>query len=81
MIRKEFAHDFLPSSVHFVRCDVTSESSLTSAVASACSFFSVDQLDLLVNNAGVMGEREGWRLCMAINLNGLLQGSMHVMEK
>ena len=34
----------------------------------------VDQVSLLVNNAGVMGEREGWKLCLDINLYGVLLG-------
>jgi hypothetical protein len=28
------------------------------------------QVYCLVNNAGVMGEKEGWQLCMDINLTG-----------
>jgi NAD(P)-dependent dehydrogenase (short-subunit alcohol dehydrogenase family) len=28
------------------------------------------QVFCLVNNAGVMGEKEGWQLCMDINLTG-----------
>ena len=36
----------------------------------ATKFFKSDNIDLLVNNAGVMGEREGWKLCIDINLVG-----------
>ena len=30
--------------------------------------------------AGVMGEKEGWRLCMDINLTGVLHGTNIAME-
>jgi hypothetical protein len=33
-----------------------------------------DNIDLLVNNAGVMGEREGWRKCIDINMVRSLTG-------
>ena len=36
----------------------------------ATKFFKSDNIDLLVNNAGVMGEREGWKMCIDINLVG-----------
>ena len=29
---------------------------------------------------GVMGEKEGWRLCMDINLTGVLHGTNIAME-
>ena len=32
------------------------------------------QVSLVVNNAGVMGEREGWQTCLDINLQGVLLG-------
>ena len=34
-----------------------------------------------MNNAGVMGEKEGWRLCMDINLNGVIYGSNLAFQK
>ena len=42
---------------------------------SATAFFQTEAVDLWVNNAGVMGEKEGWRLCMDINLTGVLHGT------
>jgi len=59
---------------------VTKEESIQAAHEEALNFFGVGQLDVLVNNAGVMGEREGWRLCMDINLNGVLKGSQLVRD-
>lgn len=32
------------------------------------------------NCLGVMGEKEGWRLCMDINLTGVLHGTNLAME-
>ncbi len=34
-----------------------------------------------MNNAGVMGVREGWRKCVDINLGGVLKGTMTAMEQ
>ena len=46
------------------------------------SFFSfVSQVSLLVNNAGVMGEREGWKLCLDINLYGVLLGCDQMFKR
>ena len=43
--------------------------------------FFFDQVYCFVNNAGVMGEKEGWRLCMDINLTGVLHGATLAFEK
>ena len=46
------------------------------------SFFSiVSQVSLLVNNAGVMGEREGWKLCLDVNLYGVLLGCDQMFKR
>ena len=39
------------------------------------------QVYCIVNNAGVMGEREGWKLCMEINLTGVMHGATLAIEK
>ena len=36
-------------------------------------------VDLWVNNAGVMGDKEGWQKCIDINLSGVLNG-IHVVS-
>ena len=61
-------------------CDVTSADSVNDLWEEAVSHFSANHVDLWVNNAGVMGEREGWRKCIDINLSGVLNGINVVMN-
>jgi len=60
--------------VAFVACDVTKEESVEKLMDEAEKKFSAP-VYCFVNNAGVMGEKEGWRLCMEINLTGVLHGT------
>ena len=53
---------------------MTSMEAVTGLWQSATAFFQTEAVDLWVNNAGVMGEKEGWRKCMDINLTGVLYG-------
>ncbi len=55
--------------------------SFRSAIRHALSAFDSPQLDVLVNNAGVMGEKEGWRRCVDVNFNGVLLGTTLAMEE
>ncbi len=34
----------------------------------------------MVNNAGVMGQKEGWRTCLDINLYGVVSGTELALE-
>lgn len=58
----------------FVVCDVTSLESVSNLWKEAVKAFKSNGVDLWVNNAGVMGEKEGWKKCMDINLVGVLNG-------
>ncbi|OAI42180.1 hypothetical protein AYO38_03280 [bacterium SCGC AG-212-C10] len=59
-----------------IDCDVTSEASAESAIASAVNGFG--RVDILVNNAGVVGKHVGggvitledWDMCYQVNLKG-----------
>ena len=68
----------IPKSVFFIACDVTSLEAVETLYDQALSIFdNTESIDLWVNNAGVMGEKEGWKKCMDINLCGVLNG-LHV---
>lgn len=67
----------------FLRCDVTSESDVAALVDSAVEHFS--QLDIMYNNAGVVGAvgpivnipAEEWQRTLDIHLNGSFFGCKH----
>lgn len=65
-----------------VTCDVTDEQHVASLVAAAVSEYG--QLDVMVNNAGVVGVSpvvdtsfEEWRRVLAVNLDGVFLGVKH----
>ena len=75
---QEFRSQYGPKSVFFIACDVTSLEAVETLYDQALSIFdNTESIDLWVNNAGVMGEKEGWKKCMDINLCGVLNG-LHV---
>ena len=80
---EETLHDFQLSfgkeNVCFVKCDVTKADEVRDLYQSAVKFFE-SEVDVFVNNAGVMGEKEGWKLCTDINLYGVLNGCTTVFE-
>jgi len=65
--------------VAFVVCDVTKEESVSNLISQA-EILLQSKLHCFINNAGVMGEKEGWRLCMDINLTGVLHGTNIAMD-
>jgi len=77
---EQFLREYGKQKVLFQKLDVTSESNLRSVWETTESFFK-DKVFCLVNNAGVMGEREGWKLCLDINLTAVLQASTIAVEK
>ena len=77
---RELSDRFGEERVWFVACDVTKEESVENLLDEAEKKFSCSVF-CLVNNAGVMGEREGWRLCMEINLTGVMNGMTTAMRR
>jgi NAD(P)-dependent dehydrogenase (short-subunit alcohol dehydrogenase family) len=75
--------DELGDRAMFQRCDVTSETDVAALVDSAIEKFS--QLDVMYNNAGVVGAvgpiattpAEEWQLTLDIHLNGSFYGCKH----
>lgn len=66
--------------VVFVECDVTKEQDLKRLWEEAERKLK-GKIDCLINNAGVMGEKEGWKMCMDINLMGVLYGTTLAMDR
>ena len=75
----QFRGEFGNDQVTFISCDVTSLTSVYILWKETTEFFKTNTIDLWVNNAGVMGEREGWNKCIDINLFGVLNGITTVM--
>jgi len=76
----ELSETFGEDRVEFVGCDVTKEDSVEKLIKQAEEVFK-SKLYCFINNAGVMGEKEGWRLCMDINLTGVLHGTNLAMDQ
>jgi len=75
----ELSETFGEDRVEFVGCDVTKEDSVEKLIKQAEEVFK-SKLYCFINNAGVMGEKEGWRLCLDINLTGVLHGTNLAMD-
>ena len=77
----QFRSEFGDTHITFVQCDVTSMTSVYNLWKKSTEFFRTNSVDLWVNNAGVMGEKEGWNKCMDINLFGVLNGVTTMMSR
>jgi len=66
--------------VAFVTCDVTKQDSVENLWDESERILS-SKVFCIVNNAGVMGEKEGWRVCMEINLTGVIHGTTVAFKK
>jgi len=76
----EYSRRYGEDRICFEVCDVTKEDSVRNLWETAQQYFN-KKVFCLVNNAGVMGEKEGWRLCMDINLKGVMHGVDLAVEK
>lgn len=76
---EELARAFGEDRVKFVACDVTRESEVEELWSKAEHL--LGPVHCLVNNAGVMGEKEGWKLTLDINLKGVIHGTNVAMKK
>lgn len=77
---KHLQETFGAGNVAFVHCDVTREESVTHLWDEAERLLG-RPVFCMVNNAGVMGEKEGWRMCMEINLTGVLHGTTLALRR
>lgn len=62
--------------VHFIKCDITDKSSIKNAVAAVVQ--SIPYIDVLVNAAGVLADRN-IELTINVNLLGLINMTMEVL--
>lgn len=71
--KDEFKNSFGSDVVMFEHCDTTSETDMERTFSNVVSRFG--QLDLVVNNAGIMNEKR-WQKMIDINVNGVIRGTM-----
>ena len=76
----ELSEKYGNNRVGFVACDVTKEESVDKLMNDAEKMFQ-SAVHCLVNNAGVMGEKEGWKLCLDINLMGVVHGTNNAIKR
>jgi len=62
----------------FINADVSQKSMLEGAFETTVRFFK--QLDIVINNAGIVNELQ-WEKCIAVNLVGVISGSILASEK
>ena len=76
----ELSEKYGNASVGFVDCDVTKEESVERLMNEAEKMFN-SPVHCVVNNAGVMGEKEGWKLCPDINQIGVVHGTNNAIKR
>jgi len=74
----EFSKKYGQEKVSFVKCDVTNNAQMKEMFQSIKSKFG--KLDIMINNAGINNEFDGWERTVDINLNGTLRGTVLAME-
>ncbi len=62
----------------FLRTDVSREEDVKAAIAATVDGWG--QLDLLVNNAGIIGPAHSWDQVIAVNVSGVYYGCLHGVE-
>ena len=63
----EFKATYGEKNVCFVKCDVTNVKEFENLFDEAETYFGVDSVDMLVNNAGI-NTNSGWKKCMDVNM-------------
>ena len=77
---KEFKNRYGKESVCFVKCDVTKEDQFEALFNETESYFKVDCIDMLVNNAGI-NTNMGWKKCMEVNIMGVMTGTDIALQR
>jgi len=75
-----FQNKYGKDSVCFVRCDVTKEEEFKSLFDKTETYFKVNCIDLLVNNAGI-NVNLGWKKCMDVNIMAVMSGTEIALER
>ena len=73
LIVDEFEKRYGKENVCFVQCDVTNDEQFEKLFDDTESYFSVNCIDLLVNNAGI-NTNFGWKKCMEVNIMAVMKG-------
>ena len=80
--KTEFLEIYGNQQIHFVKCDVRRQEEVKNLFKQAKEYFNVDQIDLLVNNAGVTdSDKFDWRMIIEINYMGVMNGTTTAMEE
>ncbi|XP_026741366.1 peroxisomal hydratase-dehydrogenase-epimerase-like [Trichoplusia ni] len=66
------------SKVVFIKCDVSKEDDITKAFDAVVAQFK--QVDVLINNAGVMIDAQAWRLASDVNWQGLVSFTLKTVK-
>ena len=69
----EFKKTYGEKNVCFVKCDVTNVKEFENLFDEAETYFGVDSVDMLVNNAGI-NTNSGWKKCMDVNIIAVMIG-------
>ena len=80
--KNEFSEIYGDQQIHFVKCDVRRQEDVRNLFKQTKEHFNVDQIDLLVNNAGVTdSDKFDWKLITEINYMGVMNGTTIAMEE
>ncbi|XP_005103971.2 15-hydroxyprostaglandin dehydrogenase [NAD(+)] [Aplysia californica] len=74
----EFSTKYGQNKVFFMKCDVTSEAQMEETFQTIKE--RLGGLDIVINNAGIGSEFNGWEKTVDVNVKGVLRGSMLAME-
>ena len=77
---EEFENKYGKEHVCFVKCDVTKEDQFEALFDQAETYFKVNCIDLLVNNAGI-NTNFGWKKCMEVNIMGVMTGTDIALQR
>merc|ERR1712183_793601 len=76
----EFEKRYGKENVCFLQCDVTNDEQFEKLFDDTESYFNVNCIDLLVNNAGI-NTNFGWKKCMEVNILAVMKGTEIAMER
>ena len=71
---EEYQEKYGKENVCYIQCDVTQEDQFENLFDQTESYFKVNCIDLLVNNAGI-NTNFGWKKCMEVNIIGVMTGT------
>ena len=80
--KNEFSETYGSHQIHFVVCDVRKHEDVKNLFQKAKSHFATENINLLVNNAGVTdSDQFDWKMITEINYMGVMYGTTIAMEE